>query len=205
MNIKILMLFFVAIMLVGCMANTTKQPTVQDAPSDKHQLVLDVQAMLLQKGYNPGPIDGLEGTSTQSALRTFQRARGLPATVGVTKEAYAQLVSDNENTRSTNDSRECVRNFTKQSGLRNYRTTATLDGVGQKLATQRLVRVLGRKGFVISEQDGSRGFVNATFGAGSSDLQLSAFIDQRGRGSHVELNYVNTGASLGILFVSGNA
>jgi len=104
------MLFFVAILLVGCMANTTKQPvvqpTVQEAPADKHQLVLEIQTMLLQKGYDPGPIDGIEGSLTQSALRAFQDARGLPVTAGVTKEAYSQLVSDNESIRSTNDSGE---------------------------------------------------------------------------------------------------
>lgn len=199
------MLFFVSILLVGCMANTTKQPTVQAAPSDKHQLVLEVQKMLFQKGYDPGPKDGLEGSSTRAALRAFQDAQGLPATVGVTKEAYAQLVSGNENTRSQDDSRECVRNFTKQSGLRNYRTTAIIDGVDHELATQRLVRALGRKGFVINEKNGSRGYVNATFDAGQSKVQLSAFIEQRGRGSHVELNYAATGAGLAVLFVPGSA
>jgi len=205
MNIKFLMVFFVAILLVGCKANTTKQPTVQVvAPSDKRQLVLEVQKMLFQKGYDPGPKDGLEGSSTRAALRSFQDAQGLPATVGVTKEAYTQLVSGNENTRSKNDSRECVRNFKKQSGLRNYRTTAILDGVDQKLATQRLVRALSRESFVINDKNGSRGYVNATFDAGSVNIQLSAFIEQRGRGSHVELNYAATGSGMGLLFVPGS-
>lgn len=100
---------------------------------------------------------------------------------------------------------ECVRNFTKQSGLANYRTTATLDGVTREQATDRLVRALSRKGFVINQNDGSKGYINATFDAGSSDLQLSAFIEQRRGGSHVELNYAGTGAGLGLLATPASA
>jgi len=102
------------------------------------------------------------------------------------------------------DARECVRNFSKQ-GLKNYRTSVTLSSVRQELAMKRLVRELGRKGFSVSENDATQGYVNATFDAGKSGLQLSAFFEESGGSSRVELNYKGTGASLGSLFVSESA
>lgn len=80
-----------------------------------------------------------------------------------------------------------------------------LTGVSQELAMQRLVRVLGRKSFVINENDASRGYVNATFNAGANDIQISAFIDERNGGLDVELNFVGTGDGLGALFTPASA
>ena len=181
-----------------------------NVPSDRRQLAREVQTMLTEKGYDPGPIDGQPGPSTNSALRSFQSARGLSFTDGVTQEAYIQLASDDEadrpNQDSVEDSRECVRNFKEQSGIRNYRTNATLDGVSQEIAFQRLIRALGRKGFVINENDSSRGYVNATFGAGTTDIQITAFINGGNRNSNVELNYANTGTGfLAVLLVPASS
>lgn len=106
---------------------------------------------------------------------------------------------------AVDESRECVRNFAEQSGLRNYRTTVTLDGVSKAQAMKRLVRALGRKGFVINQNDAKDGYINATFDAGSSDIQLSAFIDKKRGGSTAELNYAGTGAGLGVLVTPASA
>ena len=38
-----------------------------------------MQAALSRHGYQPGPIDGVFGPSTRSALSAFQRDRGLVA------------------------------------------------------------------------------------------------------------------------------
>jgi peptidoglycan hydrolase-like protein with peptidoglycan-binding domain len=180
------------------------------APSDRRQLVLEVQNMLADKGYDPGPVDGQAGPSTTSALRSFQAARGLTVTYGVTREAYIQLASDNgsvsANQHSQEDSRECVRNFSKGGGIRNYRTYVTLNGVSQDLATQRLLRMLGRKGYVINENDVSRGYINASFVTGSGSTQFTALIDKGNGGSNVELNVAATGAGLlSTLLIPGNA
>lgn len=178
-------------------------------PTDRRQLVQEVQTMLADKGYNPGPIDGQAGPTTTTALRAFQTARGLDVTDGVTREAYIQLAADETSGSATpsaqEDQRECVINFTKQSGMRNYRTSATLNGVSRQLAVQRLVRALGRKGFVIHENDDARGNVNATFDAGGSSIQISAFIEPGSSGTTAELNYAGTGAGLGVLLVPGSA
>ena len=181
-------------------------------PSDRRQMVREVQQMLTDRGYKPGPVDGLEGPSTRTALRDFQSANGLEVTPGVTDEAYIQLTSENRKNHSpsevkaesNSDARECARNFNKPRALR-YQTTAVIQGVSKATAVDRLVRIIGRNGFVVSESDRSRGFVSGSFDAGDSGLQLSAFIEQSGRGLDVELNYVVTGASLGSLFVPSSA
>lgn len=40
--------------------------------------VAAIQSALKSAGHNPGPIDGVIGSETMSALRSFQRAKGLP-------------------------------------------------------------------------------------------------------------------------------
>lgn len=172
----------------------------KQAPMDKRELVREVQTMLSQKGYNPGPIDGQEGSSTRSALRKFQKTQSLPITKGITEEAYTQLASDNKKTHSISDARECVRNFEKKSGgLRSYGTTVMLDGVAPTLATKRLVRALARDGYTVNN---SQGLVSGIFDVGSSSLKFSAFIDKKGKGSEVELNLGAQKVSLGMMAMS---
>jgi peptidoglycan hydrolase-like protein with peptidoglycan-binding domain len=40
--------------------------------------VRGIQANLIYLGYNPGPVDGVVGRFTRSALRMFQETQGLP-------------------------------------------------------------------------------------------------------------------------------
>lgn len=42
--------------------------------------VLEVQTALKAQWYNPGPLDGLDGTLTSQAVMAFQSASGLPPT-----------------------------------------------------------------------------------------------------------------------------
>jgi len=103
------------------------------------------------------------------------------------------------------DTRECARNFSVESGIRNYRTSVTLKGVSQQLAIKRLVRELAREGFSVSESNSTKGYVKALFDAGKSDILLSAFIDKSGGDSQVELNMKATGSSIAVIFVGENA
>jgi len=54
-----------------------------------------VQAGLTDLGYNPGPIDGVMGPQTRSAIRTYQRDHGLQvdgrATEGLARHIDQQL------------------------------------------------------------------------------------------------------------------
>ncbi len=58
-------------------------------PREDKPLALDqrkaLQQALIDRGYNPGPVDGIIGAGTKRALRAWQKAAGLPA------DGYASL------------------------------------------------------------------------------------------------------------------
>jgi len=54
-------------------------------------LVYEIQFRLKNQGYNPGPIDGLFGSSTRSAIIRYERRHGYPATGTPTKKVLALL------------------------------------------------------------------------------------------------------------------
>ena len=82
---------------------------------------------------------------------------------------------------------------------------ANLGGVSSAQATQRLMRALGQKGFIVNSHDVSSGYINATFDAGTSGIQLSAFIERAEGGTRTELNYVATGVGMGAFLVPASA
>jgi peptidoglycan hydrolase-like protein with peptidoglycan-binding domain len=45
---------------------------------DTGPAVVDVQSLLAAGGFSPGPVDGIFGSLTQSAVRALQTVRGLP-------------------------------------------------------------------------------------------------------------------------------
>ena len=53
-------------------------------------VVQDVQRALASAGYNPGPIDGVMGRQTMTAVERYQRSKGLP-TGGLTTETLKRL------------------------------------------------------------------------------------------------------------------
>ncbi len=53
--------------------------------------VAQVQELLKDAGFNPGPIDGILGPRTKGALRRYQASQGLPAT-GILDEATRQVL-----------------------------------------------------------------------------------------------------------------
>ena len=53
-------------------------------------MMKDVQRALRSAGFNPGPIDGIYGRQTMSALKSFQSSRGL-STNGLTTESLKRL------------------------------------------------------------------------------------------------------------------
>jgi len=48
--------------------------------ADQKQLVMKIQSLLAEQGYDPGPPDGIEGPKTREAVRAFQRTIGAAAT-----------------------------------------------------------------------------------------------------------------------------
>jgi peptidoglycan hydrolase-like protein with peptidoglycan-binding domain len=53
------------------------EPNLQKGSTDP--AVRDLQEALKALGYNPGPIDGLFGATTDAAVKAFQQARGITA------------------------------------------------------------------------------------------------------------------------------
>jgi peptidoglycan hydrolase-like protein with peptidoglycan-binding domain len=57
--------------------------------------IQQAQQELKSKGLYNGPIDGVAGTETQSALAQFQRQNGLPQTAMLDQQTLARLTGDN--------------------------------------------------------------------------------------------------------------
>lgn len=53
----------------------------------------DLQKMLQIRGFDPGPIDGVMGKKTQTALARWKQSVGLPATGDINPEIWKRLVS----------------------------------------------------------------------------------------------------------------
>ena len=53
------------------------EPTLQKGSTDP--AVRDLQEALKALGHDPGPIDGVFGTTTETAVKAFQQARGITA------------------------------------------------------------------------------------------------------------------------------
>jgi len=53
-------------------------------------LIRRVQEALKEKGFDPGPIDGIYGWRTEAAIKKFQKANGL-ATGALTQETLKAL------------------------------------------------------------------------------------------------------------------
>lgn len=54
-------------------------------------MVLEAQRLLKQRGFDPGPIDGIPGKRTQEAIRSFQRRAGLAATGDVSDALIVKM------------------------------------------------------------------------------------------------------------------
>lgn len=73
----------VSFLLVGLVAAST--------PLLAADSIRDVQARLQEKGFDPGPVDGMMGPKTREAIRAFQTANGLPATGRLDEETQKKL------------------------------------------------------------------------------------------------------------------
>ena len=60
----------------------------------KGEVVELVQRMLNEKGYACGSADGIFGTKTENAVRSYQKAKGLSVDGIVGDNTYAKLLAD---------------------------------------------------------------------------------------------------------------
>jgi peptidoglycan hydrolase-like protein with peptidoglycan-binding domain len=61
-------------------AYRTTMRSLDARPLDLASLTRDVQAALKERGFDPGPVDGIAGTRTTKALQEFQKKNGLAVT-----------------------------------------------------------------------------------------------------------------------------
>ena len=62
--------------------------------SPSFNLVKKVQQTLIEKGYEPGVVDGLWGPNTRAALNAFRKDHGLPENSDLTEEALDLLFAE---------------------------------------------------------------------------------------------------------------
>lgn len=74
---------------------TTGQQTGAAAATEQQaiapDMVRDIQRRLSQRGYDTGPVDGIYGDSTQSALRNFQKDQNLKSSGQLDEQTLAAL------------------------------------------------------------------------------------------------------------------
>ncbi|HVY19425.1 MAG TPA: peptidoglycan-binding protein [Bauldia sp.] len=58
---------------------------------DRQQLVMKIQTLLAEAGYDPGPADGLVGPKTVDAVKAFQHKQGVPETGAIDQTLVASL------------------------------------------------------------------------------------------------------------------
>ena len=69
-------------------------PTVPELPSYSSPTVRKVQQALTEAGYYSGPVDGYDNPATTEAVKTYQKAHGLPANGRATMPLLDKLSSN---------------------------------------------------------------------------------------------------------------
>jgi peptidoglycan hydrolase-like protein with peptidoglycan-binding domain len=72
--------FWTRIVFVLLMTGMLGLSLTSRASASDHGNIKKVQETLRDKGYDPGPIDGVMGSQTREALRQYQKAENLPVT-----------------------------------------------------------------------------------------------------------------------------
>lgn len=111
----------VAVAIGGCSTMSVSQLEKNyeaNAPSDQTELTKNIQKMLKDKDFYAGPIDGIGGSETLSALTAYQKKNGLPSTNGINTKAYGQL-------SIWNSSRELDRRKREQQDEQSGQVTAS--------------------------------------------------------------------------------
>jgi peptidoglycan hydrolase-like protein with peptidoglycan-binding domain len=76
--------------------DTQTVPAIIARNGDRGLLVIEVQSLLATAGFAPGPVDGIFGSQTYAAVRSFQSANGLPVDGVVGEATFAALSGDSQ-------------------------------------------------------------------------------------------------------------
>ena len=69
-------------------------PPVAESAASKRERVREIQQLLTDLGYRPGPVDGLFGAKTEAAILAYQGDAGVPRTGKASEELLAMLRSN---------------------------------------------------------------------------------------------------------------
>lgn len=159
------------------------QPTAsggQSAPQAQHaqgavpkaaseRLLRNIQQQLQAKGMDPGPIDGIWGPQTQSALEQFQQDQGIQASGQINADTLAALGITGEQSASTGETAPATRSGSadnaQQQGERGAFSRADQDNDGS------LDRKEYQAALKMREQSGaSSGGSSASSGSSSASI-----------------------------------
>jgi len=83
-------------MKIGSPAQTdnssNKKTQYQGVEISDRKIIYRVQEKLIESGYNPGPLDGIWGPKTRTALNNFQQDYQLPVTDKLNQETFQKLM-----------------------------------------------------------------------------------------------------------------
>ena len=102
-------------------------------PATKNAIYNDVrqiQNQLKSKGYNPGTVDGIAGTNTQNALKSFQRNNGLTADGICGPKTNSVLFSSGSGSVTKDSSLNDFYNYTKSNWAKPIRTSLSCNPFG---------------------------------------------------------------------------
>ena len=88
--------FWIRMAFVLMMTGMLGLSLVPRAFAGDHDNIKKVQETLRDKGYDPGPIDGVMGSKTRAALSQYQKAENLPVTGHVDAETAGKLGVEKE-------------------------------------------------------------------------------------------------------------
>jgi len=82
--------------LIGCCGTSLLLLAAHGAVADESnaKVVREAQTSLKQEGFDPGPVDGVAGPRTLTALASYQRAQGLRPTGRLDEETRVRLDVD---------------------------------------------------------------------------------------------------------------
>lgn len=120
------------------------EPNLQKGSADP--AVRDLQAALKALGYNPGPIDGVFGATTEAAVKAFQQAKGISADGVVGKVTWINIdeADQSEPVLKVGSTGLPVRRAQKRMSLVGY-DVGGVDG-RYGVATKRAVKKLQQQG-----------------------------------------------------------
>jgi len=157
----------------------------EEAPRNQVELTKKIQKMLKDKGFYAGPIDGMGGPKTLSALTAYQNKNGLPSTSGISSKAYGQLsIWDTTRENRRRNSERQNKRERQVAAINSVRFISPEQAKTCKYVTQIIATApLSHFGGIEKSEEWAREDLKAKAAAdGANGLRISDRIFDKGRG-----------------------